>query len=189
MYHPRANVPPRNYYRLLLYFLVHCNPPFGLVPQDSGCGSTSTNLVATPQHHSCAYWTLAPLSPPSRLKSTPKCRSPNTYTLNQYSHSRQLKVTGLGPGRHENSRCGDRHYPHSHHCVPGRPTHSYQTCNSGPQPKRTSRMGVIVSSVPAPIAEGDLDAIMAEKWFTFLAVRWAIKEAAYKTLFPLYKPT
>jgi len=30
---------------------------------------------------------------------------------------------------------------------------------------------------------------MAEKWFGFLTVRWAIKEAAYKALSPLYKPT
>lgn len=30
---------------------------------------------------------------------------------------------------------------------------------------------------------------MAEKWFRFLTVRWTIKEAAYKALFPLYKPT
>ena len=46
-----------------------------------------------------------------------------------------------------------------------------------------------ISSVPVSTAEKDLDAIMAEKWFRFLTVRWAIKEAAYKALSPLYKPT
>lgn len=30
---------------------------------------------------------------------------------------------------------------------------------------------------------------MAERWFGFLVVRWATKEAAYKALSPLYKPT
>ena len=45
------------------------------------------------------------------------------------------------------------------------------------------------SYVPAFITERDLVAIMPEKWFTFLAVRWAINEAAYKALFPLYKLT
>lgn len=44
-------------------------------------------------------------------------------------------------------------------------------------------------SAPPSTADRDLDAVMAEKWFTFLAVRWAIKEAAYKALSPLYKPT
>jgi len=44
-------------------------------------------------------------------------------------------------------------------------------------------------SVPVSVTERDIDAIMAEKWFRFLAVRWAVKEAAYKALFPLYKPT
>ena len=43
--------------------------------------------------------------------------------------------------------------------------------------------------VPSPRTEKDLDLIMAEKWFRFLTVRWATKEAAYKALFPLYKPT
>ena len=38
-------------------------------------------------------------------------------------------------------------------------------------------------------AEGGLDVITAEKWFRFLTVRWAVKEAAYKALFPLHKPT
>ena len=38
-----------------------------------------------------------------------------------------------------------------------------------------------ISSVPASAT--------TEKWFRFLSVRWAIKEAAYKALFPLYKPT
>ena len=28
-----------------------------------------------------------------------------------------------------------------------------------------------------------------EKWFRFLSARWATKGAAYKALFPLYKPT
>jgi holo-[acyl-carrier protein] synthase len=28
-----------------------------------------------------------------------------------------------------------------------------------------------------------------ERWIRFLAVRWAVKEAAYKALFPSYKPT
>ena len=37
--------------------------------------------------------------------------------------------------------------------------------------------------------ERDPDAIMTEKWFGFLTVRWAIKEAAYKALSPFYKPT
>ncbi|KAF9646497.1 4'-phosphopantetheinyl transferase [Thelephora ganbajun] len=46
-----------------------------------------------------------------------------------------------------------------------------------------------ISSVPGPITEGNLDEIMTERWFRFLTVRWAIKEAAYKALFPLYKPT
>ena len=50
-------------------------------------------------------------------------------------------------------------------------------------------LSLLTSSVPASIAERDLAAIIPEKWFTFLTVRWAIKEAAYKTLFPLYKPT
>ena len=45
------------------------------------------------------------------------------------------------------------------------------------------------SSVSSSISEGDLDVIMAEKWFRFLTVRWAVKEAAYKALFPLYRPT
>ena len=31
--------------------------------------------------------------------------------------------------------------------------------------------------------------VMAEEWFRFLTVRWAVKEAAYKALFPLYRPT
>lgn len=43
--------------------------------------------------------------------------------------------------------------------------------------------------VPSPVTQADLDAIMVEKWFRFLAVRWAVKEAAYKALYPLYKPT
>ena len=34
-----------------------------------------------------------------------------------------------------------------------------------------------------------MNAIMIERWFRFLTVRWAIKEAAYKALFPLYNPT
>jgi len=38
-----------------------------------------------------------------------------------------------------------------------------------------------ISSVPVPVA--------TEEWFRFLTVRWAIKEAAYKALFPLHKPT
>ena len=46
-----------------------------------------------------------------------------------------------------------------------------------------------ISSAPASIAERELDVVVAEKWFRFLAVRWAIKEAAYKALFPFYKPT
>jgi len=45
------------------------------------------------------------------------------------------------------------------------------------------------SSVPIPVTTNGLDAITTEKWFRFLSVRWAIKEAAYKALFPLYKPT
>src|ERR1700753_2147139 len=44
-------------------------------------------------------------------------------------------------------------------------------------------------SIRPPITKGDLDIVMAEKWFRFLTVRWAVKEAAYKALFPLYKPT
>jgi holo-[acyl-carrier protein] synthase len=44
-------------------------------------------------------------------------------------------------------------------------------------------------SVPPSTDRRDLDAIMAEKWFRFLTVRWAIKEAAYKALSPRYKPT
>ena len=40
-----------------------------------------------------------------------------------------------------------------------------------------------------PVARWDLDVIMAEEWFRFLTVRWAVKEAAYKALFPLYRPT
>lgn len=43
--------------------------------------------------------------------------------------------------------------------------------------------------VPLPHTERDLDLIMAKEWFRFLTVRWAVKEAAYKALFPLYKPT
>lgn len=42
--------------------------------------------------------------------------------------------------------------------------------------------------ISAPIERG-LDAVVAKKWFKFLAVRWAVKEAAYKALSPLYKPT
>jgi holo-[acyl-carrier protein] synthase len=45
------------------------------------------------------------------------------------------------------------------------------------------------TSVPVSTAERDMDAIMAKKWFKFLTVRWVIKEAAYKALSPLYKPT
>ena len=44
-------------------------------------------------------------------------------------------------------------------------------------------------SVSLSTAERDLDAVMAERWFRFLTVRWAIKEAAYKALSPHYKPT
>jgi holo-[acyl-carrier protein] synthase len=44
-------------------------------------------------------------------------------------------------------------------------------------------------SVRRPITKGGLDIVMAEKWFRFLIVRWTVKEAAYKALFPLYKPT
>ena len=43
-------------------------------------------------------------------------------------------------------------------------------------------------SIPVSITRRDLDAITAKKWFKFLTVRWAIKEAAYKALFPLYRP-
>jgi len=46
-----------------------------------------------------------------------------------------------------------------------------------------------IPSTPVPVNERDLGNIADEKWFGFLAVRWAIKEAAYKALFPLYKPT
>jgi len=46
-----------------------------------------------------------------------------------------------------------------------------------------------ISSVPVSTTERDLDVIVGAEWFRFLAVRWAIKEAAYKALFPLYKPT
>lgn len=45
------------------------------------------------------------------------------------------------------------------------------------------------TAVPSSTTKRDLGALMAEKWFRFLAVRWATKEAAYKALFPLYKPT
>lgn len=46
-----------------------------------------------------------------------------------------------------------------------------------------------LSPVSSPVTEGDLDAIMVEKWFMFLAVRLcAVKEVAYKALYPLYKP-
>ena len=45
------------------------------------------------------------------------------------------------------------------------------------------------TSVLLSTTEPVLDAVMAGKWFRFLTVRWAIKEAAYKALFPLYKPT
>ena len=135
MCHLRANVLPLNYYRLLLYFLVHCNLPPGLVSQCSDCGSKSTDLVATPRHHSCTHWTPAPPSPPTHLISAPKHGSPDAYTLNRDSHSHQSEVTGLGPDENENNRCEDRHCPHSHHCVPGHPAHPYQTCNSNPRPK------------------------------------------------------
>ena len=40
-----------------------------------------------------------------------------------------------------------------------------------------------------PSTTKQVDAVMAEKWFKFLVVRWASKEAAYKALSPLYKPT
>ncbi|KAF9779274.1 4'-phosphopantetheinyl transferase [Thelephora terrestris] len=43
--------------------------------------------------------------------------------------------------------------------------------------------------LPLPQTGKELDVFMAEKWFRFLTVRWAVKEAAYKALFPLYKPT
>jgi len=46
-----------------------------------------------------------------------------------------------------------------------------------------------ISPLPVPTPESSLDAIMSEKWFRFLTVRWAMKEAAYKALFPLHKPT
>lgn len=46
-----------------------------------------------------------------------------------------------------------------------------------------------ISSVLVPTAGSGSDPVVAEKWFRFLTVRWAIKEAAYKALFPLYKPT
>lgn len=47
-----------------------------------------------------------------------------------------------------------------------------------------------ISIPPSTITvERDLDAVMAEKWFRFLTVRWTIKEAAYKALSPVYKPT
>jgi holo-[acyl-carrier protein] synthase len=46
-----------------------------------------------------------------------------------------------------------------------------------------------IPSVPVPVTRKGLNAITAEKWFKFLTVRWAIKEAAYKALFPLYKTT
>ena len=45
------------------------------------------------------------------------------------------------------------------------------------------------SSAPTPVAESSLGVVAGEKWFRFLTVRWAIKEAAYKALFPVYKPT
>ena len=46
-----------------------------------------------------------------------------------------------------------------------------------------------ISSVPVSTTERDLDVIVGAEWFRFLTARWAIKEAAYKALFPLYKPT
>lgn len=50
-----------------------------------------------------------------------------------------------------------------------------------------------LSSPTSPVlvttTESCLNAIMTERWFRFLTVRWAIKEAAYKALFPLYNPT
>jgi len=46
-----------------------------------------------------------------------------------------------------------------------------------------------ISSVPVPVITSGLDLITTERWFRFLTVRWAVKEAAYKALFPLYKPT
>jgi len=46
-----------------------------------------------------------------------------------------------------------------------------------------------VASAPVSVTERDVDMVVGEKWFRFLTIRWAIKEAAYKALFPLYKPT
>ena len=54
MCHPRANILPPNYFRLLLYFLVHCNPPPGLVSQYSDCGSTSTDRLSL-QHRATIH--------------------------------------------------------------------------------------------------------------------------------------
>jgi len=51
------------------------------------------------------------------------------------------------------------------------------------------RLSPPTSPVPVSATERDLDVIVGEKWFRFLTIRWAIKEAAYKALFPLYKPT
>ena len=45
------------------------------------------------------------------------------------------------------------------------------------------------SAIPVSVTGSNLDGIVVEKWFGYLVVRWAIKEAAYKALFPVYKPT
>ena len=46
-----------------------------------------------------------------------------------------------------------------------------------------------ISSAAISATLWDLDAVMAERWFRFLTVRWAVKEAAYKALSPFYRPT
>jgi holo-[acyl-carrier protein] synthase len=52
------------------------------------------------------------------------------------------------------------------------------------------KMAPSISATPSVAKpEKGADEIVAERWFRFLAVRWAVKEAAYKALFPLYEPT
>ena len=45
------------------------------------------------------------------------------------------------------------------------------------------------SPATVPVTTNSLDVVTTERWFRFLTVRWAVKEAAYKALFPLHKPT
>jgi len=82
------------------------------------------------------------------LEVDAEARNPGrSCTRPQCPRSRELKeATGLSPCGDGDNRYRDRHCPYCQDCVFGRPTDSYETCNSNPQPKRTSRMGEIIPS-------------------------------------------